>query len=933
MEAVEVMTKPWERRQQAKNTQTEQAKPWELRRANAAQQPQPEPEPVQEPEPVGLNQALAAAGSQYLSDAKDAGQDALDLASYVGGRFNKGLLAVPDFPAHLTDGLTWAIEKATGQPAGTYADAYKLADTDLGKAVTASPYPEGEVSKPAKVLGAMAEAGSGGFISKASKISPMADMIMAGGAGLGQLIGGDTGETVGTLGSIPFAIRSAMKNDNPTQKLFGLDEQDGVKIVDHTQKQTGNWVKRKKENAAYHYINENLGAPENLAEILRASYSQGGDAGSMAQRTGSIDLADAEAKNILRNLEGSKVKEAQDAFVPEFVGEAKKDIVGDVDVADTKAIAKQTFNDNEASILADKEARLVEALNAKENATRDLIKNEEGLQNAIDATTVSARASDSSTEAATRYSDIYDENYKGNVKPLYEAGKSTAPMESKNIAEAAKNTYAAMRKDNPEAFDTVAKKIGLDAEIKIFEDGGKLPQELLTVIRRLQSKIDGAYNDSSPTALKGDEIALGSSVVKTLKSAYEDAVPKIKEANAAFEAHANRFPNSSLGKSISKNTPEEFVKGLAATNEKGAKVRKDLKEINDPVLNEAIETNLRAVFTRDYASSEKGAAEFNKKYDDVLDLFPKLRGDLQNASAAKTGLNKSVNQLKIAESAAETAQALKNTSQGSEKAARAKTMLGKFSLKPNETVQSLLKSRDGTDSMAELDAGLKSIGQDGKLKPLLVSELSNNITESSLSPDNVRKFNDTIDGLTSSGVINQTEKDRLIGTVIKAAENKKLITSAQARRAEHSKSGQQEILASMIAGFGAGFFGSGQRLMLTGAFRRETLKMLSGNARNAEVSNMLADPKKYLAAASRDKKLAANAAKNMDDYEKAILKQYHGDTQIPYRAKNFAQKMFAEGLNMTPSEYTVFKKRMLSLSRTSIGLTNAVQAYTNNKSK
>ena len=807
-------------------------------------------------------------------------------------------------PAHLTDAATWGIEKVTGQPAGTYADSYKLADTDLGKAFTAEAYAEGEAPRAVDALRTAGDWGAGGALSKASKVSTVPDVIMAAGAGGGQYLGGDEGEMLGGLGSLPFAIISAMRgNANPAQKITSAEKR-AVEYIDGIANIGGDKLS------------------DQLPAIIRAANMEGETGGSLAQITGVSGLADLEKLLGTKSTMAHKIKEAQQAFIPSQVDNAQVAVTGGDDASGMLPAAREAFDTTEDAIQAEATARLAGAMTQEKAAEAALQGSEAMLGQAKTAVSSGARPSESSVAASARLKELDDANHAKNVKPLYDQIASDTPIDT---SQAANNAISAIKDrlvKSPAATKAVMKKVGLNGLVKKFKEGG-LPQDLRFELMNMKAKVDKLYK-SSEGGITSVEAGDAKKILNILEKELKDAVPAYKLADEAYTAHRAKFRGSEVGGVDSKSLAEEFGKRLSATGEKGAVVRDDLARIDDPQLTGEVGNYLRGVFDRDHSVGAKGAEGFLKKYDEVLDLYPDLRKEVEGVVVGEQGIKQSTSALAKATKQAKEADRSLNFERGAGMNARAKTVLGRYTNEPNDTISNLLSSRDSVDDISRLNADLKNIGQEGKLKTTLVDELSKRVRNSSNTQSAIDKNIEIVDKLELSRVISPTDASRLRNSLNRIGGAKGLLSDADMRGIEGTMSGTKNILASIAAGVASGGFSSSHRLMLTGAFRREILKMMDGGSKgNVEIAEMLADPQKYLTAASKTKAHADDTTETLKRMEAELLSRDSGLT---------ADKI-AEGIGLTPEMYKKLKASLIQKTRTPAGLSRAMQTREEKQNK
>lgn len=683
-----------------------------------------------------------------------------------------------------------------------------------------------------------AEWGAGGLVNAPRKaVSVVPDVMAAGGAMVGQALGGDVGEVAGGITGVlssAFRPRSVTGDITPSQK----DAAEKLQSVD----------------------------PNAYDRVLRST----GQEGTVAERARSQPLTDIEVTLSRsdpvfgRELEGQYSARSSsledEAMIPFRRGRAgldrsvAKERVGTIeDKIDARTMTR-TDNRSKGDI-AELEAgeelsniSAAKAIAALDESKRALSASEEAG--------APLRSTERPAESATRAQEQVSEAAKlfrsEKETPAWEAYKKQPPFSQEPFYSAIEDYLNGMNKIDRTAFNEAFKN---PLRFLDKKDATIAPDDIQRLLSKMKKDASNArFKDDGPD---NETITHMDNLIARVEGSIPDPDGLHSAAKKQTIEYYRRFGDDAVQKAIS-DDPEKFWMNIGTTDEMGARGARLLNETELPGAPSMIFDQLAAMASREGGIS-RGFIERNA--DMMASLPPEQQALINNAAEAREYAERAMRDAEISGKRDASVQkgvesrerqlnraldaSAKNARREGErlKSAVGKSNLSKFAKSPDRTIKALL-NRDGAEDLGVL---FRQVSRDGG-GDAFKARAGDALKEKLLSGDREAR-----QVLVDSGILTKQEADNIerIANDLQSVEmRKKAINTILG-----NPQGESNIVDAMRTGaavvVGRATPGSD---LFTIPLARRIIKRMTENAVNPEelraIEEMMLNPEKYLSTIS-----------------------------------------------------------------------------------
>jgi hypothetical protein len=762
----------------------------------------------------------------------------MDYAKSVGSGLAQAGMDVVDAPFAIGNILTQGTQDLMGiapqdRPIGkaTLPSEYLKEVPVVGDVIrggTARAIPKGQ-SGWADALRTGSEWGAGLLTNPAKKLP---DILMAGGAALGEAIGDDTGEVIGGLtGMLQGAKRSRKA---PKQPASTSDEK------------------------AINFILENAEDPSIAIANLRKA-QETGEVGSLAELTrdrGIFNVESAAQKGSVLKRKLDDITQQRGEQIIEEVGQP----FGTGGDAPTIASARKT--ELQRPIIAKKEQAIAEGETLLPQAQAKVTQAKDQAQKAASDVSVPAKPSQASKELSETYTASEKEFVTNTEKPAWKAFSDGKNLNVDDVKDILKTDLDELSKTEANILN---QKFG--SQISLVRDWDKTvaPDEVHTVVSQIKAINNNARQNNDFDNANRLLAKMGDSLETSLKqlgskSAYDNAVSISKEKFA-------RFTPSRVGKERGKLEPETLGSRLLDQKEGGAVVGDLIKAADSPYITKKAENYIKSVAKRDGVDDA-----FLKGYDELLDRFPELKSQLQQvkktqdnlAEAEKGALPKTIEaaKTKVKADADKAASGLSKSVSN--------LQINKFKQDPVKFLDNALKG--SAEDLTKLNRQMGRVeGGKEALKASIKDRVINKITVDKSGKQTVPfgaidEFSKVKNNLIESGVLTADEVAD-IDRALEKASISGLRKQAAVQKTNEAESAFADILSSAGAIAALGMLPASNQLMLAGTIKRLFRRKLDSKTVNKNtieaLNDMVINPKRFLQGVS-DRKITTE--KELDKF-------------------------------------------------------------------
>lgn len=652
------------------------------------------------------------------------------------------------------------------------------------------------------------------------------DALIGGAAALGEQLYDDAGELIGGLGAtLASLLRGKPKIDAPaTEKAKEI-------ILSEARK------------------------PDDLATVLRESL-ESGDTGTLAELTRDPGVFNIEAAAGKGTALQARLDELSQARIDQEAGRVSQQLGGELPVRpleDVQQLAGERVGGLEQAIAAQQArntARGVEGVEAQ------LPQAEQALVQAQIEANQAARVVDTplkTAEASEQLSGVYAREQQA-LKELETAPAWKKFDEGEEVtAKQFQDDIDKWSKENLTGTEArmLSQKFGSTLKHIFDVDGIIRPKEIQSIVSEIKrinnnaSKPGGEF--TSANKFLGD---IGRRLEQSLENLPGDAYAKAREAT---RVEKTRFEPSRVGKARGVDEARTFGERLMKGGSAGAEVGELILAAKSPEVTKAAETFFKSV-----AKTEGLNDAFMKNYDQLLDRFPELKGQLEKAKEAQdllTPRREAVTELPetIKKQAEDITKAKETKAKGLSESV-AKSQVGK--LKANSETF-LNKALTGSaEDLTKVNKQLSRVeGGQEALKLAVKDRVLGKIVKSTggdlqIPAKSVEEFNSVKRNLIDSGILTKDEVIEIEGRLSNVAETGKLRKASAVKRAQEAQTIADDVIASGLSIAALNNLpNSTNQLMLAGVVKRSISKLIKNETSDKEtmaaLEAILKDPKKF----------------------------------------------------------------------------------------
>jgi hypothetical protein len=751
---------------------------------------------------------------------------------------NKGLVDVANLPFMASGFLADQANSLMGRETGNNFDLY---DIPFIQQATAKPQVAGVDADVGDSIYAGAQWASGLPSAAAKGLSKIPDLMMGLGAGVGEELGGETGEMMGGMLALAQSLR--------TGKPADLD---------------------KVSQQASEFIQANTLNPD------RALTDLGGAIARNEQGT----LADLSNDAGLYNLEGAVPKGTNlDRAINEQIiarqeqsaneiaapfGEGSAELARSIAAGDVRAtnvniadVAKQQRNTLEQTVSKQiSEAEQVAAQQQKlaEQATAEA----DQLAAGVSTTTKEFEGSRALRGAVEKNAD---ELRKSLLQPAWDKFEKGAPVEISELQNVLSEKIDSLA---PElADDLVSKYKTLIGQIENWE-GQAEPRSVQYVLSQIKDATNNAKQTGNYTVLEKELGRLGEAIQKQLENPVNNTA--FTEAlSASKEFYRKTGKNTKFGKAVLNEEAETFADRVSFQGNKGAATGRIIQESGSEEIKSLAQDQIKAI-----AVNEGIDQKFMDNYDGFLSEFPELKRDFQRVADSRF---KAAEMDKLAKEVATKSEAgstkLKSTLEkekgkiSNREAGLAKSIsreiISKYNDAPEATVTNLLKSKDGAKELNKLYRGLKMAGGEAEFKAQIGQQMRDILAPkvnktNRADAGSIDKFDKMRKTLVDSKVLTKKEADD-IAEALQRNDTEFLRRSAGNQSVKAVLSETDKLMASAGAATLLAPASGGAQLMLQASVRRQLVNYMQRKKYSdktlAKIDEFIANPERYYDAAMK----------------------------------------------------------------------------------
>ena len=774
-------------------------------------------------------------------------------ASTLAGGVNQAAFDLLDAPSNIYNLGLKGLRALTGS-GSEGAQAPVPSESRLLKTLkqrgTARAVPEGE--------NALLDAGrtglewaSGGAFTKGSKVP---DLMMGGGAALGEYVGGDTGEVIGGI----TGLLAGGKNPRRSKA-----EKVDAKTVDFMRENAENF-----DGAMYNLQraidNGETGTLADLTKdrgifnvetdaVAKGSNADWGVRGIRGERNEQIV---DEASGVFGSGDSSRLTPLAAQREMQLSQQGRSAVARQLDSETTQISAQPEF----ASVLPKAQAELT---SASDRASA-----------ALDDVAIPSKPSQASADFSDEYArseKAFDSNI---LKPAWEKFSGGKKIATADVTAMLK---ADLDKLNKVEADILNQKFG--SQISLIRGFGKTvaPDEVQTVVSQIK-----AINRN---ARKANDYDNANRLLEKLGGSLENSIMKLGNSDdytaalAATQEKFNRFAPTRIGEARGLNEPRTFGQRTLDINEGGAEVGALIRQSNDPNIVGRAEDYIKSI-----AGKNGVDQNFLDNYDELLDSFPDLK---QRLNAVKSTQDELVSAQKGIDAAtatdAKSQTLLTKTLGAAQKTADKKAtglsnsvgnlQLSKLREAPKAFLDKALKGESADLEKLSRQMGRVDGGTDA-LRAAVRDRFVNSIKDKQgvVTTGKVADFHTNKRNLVSSGILTKDEVAQ-IERVLERVNVTGLSKTAGARKTEQADGAMVDILASGGSVVALGVLPAQNQLLLAGTVRRLLKNQLGqGIGQDAKVlagiENMITNPKKFLDGMVKEKIMTEKA---LEDYTKRYI--------------------------------------------------------------
>tara|TARA_R110002167_G_scaffold252882_1_gene459222 strand:- start:765 stop:3416 length:2652 start_codon:yes stop_codon:yes gene_type:complete len=748
-------------------------------------------------------------------------------AAHVATAVNRVPFDIIDTPNMVGQAAGWGLDKMGFEDAGKTASTMfpKLSESrfikPLKDAVT-SPFVAAGAAPLTEKLHTATEWGVGAPMAKVQKTSMMPDLLMSGGAVLGDEIGRffDDGQTGEVVGGVSGFLASLLRG----KKGIGKNDAKAVELVsDAIDKTEGANAKLNQAVAR-----QDSGTLADLTEAQSIYNIEAGIAPKGSPMRDDIDRAVAQTDAKLQSDIGSTLP---DGSLETSRVAAQQDLQGRLDEVE--------LNRGNEVIQAQAAADAEDALNAAEWTTL------EGKGRESQAIADALRADSNAAQEVLNTQPIPSDASKNLAGDLDTIDRFDKRAESRawsviddagaiDVSQAAKNMddFSATLKLPP--TDAEAIKVAFRPEfdrITSWTKAGVEPKEIQSVLRNMKQKIADNAADGSPdyahTSAKKMVRYLESQLTDTTVTQGFDG---FREAIASTVKRFDRTKAEKVGKARRSPETETLTDRLGYTGKGGAATARLIKKTESPVAIEKSHDVIRA------EGKDKGVDEkFIKDHQGYLSAFPEFNAEMQAIANKRTKADagasaNTTNQTQLEKALSEVDKGFEETRKGLTKTREAanikagkqvvdsgKGLVADFSRDAEGTINKLLGKAKGEGSLvegkqlSELHEWAKTKGVEESFKSHVKQQLMNK-----MFPDDtvglakatnatLKTFKQNKQRLVDAGIFTQKQADTLEKEIatIAAQKVKRSRASADPLAPELTAMEERMSMAAAIATVGS----------------------------------------------------------------------------------------------------------------------------------
>jgi hypothetical protein len=733
----------------------------------------------------------------------------MDRVNYLSGGFNKGIFDIVDFPS---TALNFGLDLA-GAPAqvrsGVPSEYFNIREdyTRVPEAVKNTPTPAMDAARTGLEWGA-------GAALPTSMMAKVPDLLAAGGAMLGEQIGGDTGELIGgvTGGLSPVTFKAL-----------------GALVTGS--KQTP------EVEAVLAFLRSNM-SPQQLIDAknaVKAALARG-EKGTLSDLSGSNKLADIEAS-------ASKDSDVREALIPKYqerkdqIGEQFSGISPSTGDSPTQPIS-DSLNTMNAQAVADQQASIAGATGSRQAVEAESIAAQQAAE-AADAAMGGTGRTDKSSAALSGEYDKYATELRATLDgPAWEKFDASTQMDvaeiKADIALYAKDLPQMMRADMFKKFNSVlrnVKNLGEGAE------GIADPKDVQYVL--------SAIKDINRSAAATGDFGTLNTKLSDISRIVDDAMRESPEVGGAFKDAIEATVKKKVmlgGDVLSKARraePELFGEVANFKGDRGAVTMRNIKESQNPDIMAGTEAHLREIFRKE------GVTEATlTNYAAALDEFPALKGQVETviktgdtAALAKTADTKAGSTLtkSIAAANAKAAEQLTGISG---------LGMSKYVSKPKAYMASTLSAADDSGELGKIYKHLqeKSPSAAAEFKSTAMASLKDDVLRvDDLKAENSTAVTNKLNRLLDNGIISLDDMKE-VSNVISMQEGRRLRRSGGSVKTPAASANiMDDVVSTVVAYPVLSTMPGGHQLMVAGTIKSVLKRIMRDSHSDPKVLTQLAD--------------------------------------------------------------------------------------------
>jgi hypothetical protein len=717
----------------------------------------------------------------------------MDRVNYLAGGFNKGVLDLVDFPIVLGNAAYDTLHLPQSWKAPMPSDLLGFRD-----AMTAVPESVEQAETPVMdSLRTGLEWGSGAAVpsSKAAKIP---DLLAAGGAMLGEQIGGETGELIGGIGGAltPAGMKGlVLPAVDKAKDFFGLaGKQDS------------------ETEAVMRFLRGNTD-DQGMVDARKAidDALERGETGSLADMSKSPDLAKVEASSL-------KDAQTREAMRPVYQERMDK-VAGQFDEIAPATGVNPTAPIRSQLGAAKEQARAFETANiarGEEGYKAALTKSVEA-ENAAKAADAGVGGTGRTDISSAALSDTYG-TYEKQLRETLDgpAWKKFDEASQMDIA-AMKADISAYTKDLPETMraDMYSKFNSVLRNVKNMGDTAD-PKDVQYALSAIKDINRSARNsgDFGTLNLKLSEI---SDIVDSAMRTSPEVGDSFKAAIKATVDKKAMLGGDVLAKAR-RAEPEIFAQTANFKGDQGATTMRNIAASDNQEIMAGAEAYLRDAIRKEGVSDKTLTT-----YAAALDYFPELKGQIQKtistgdtAALAKTAEKQAGSALKEGINAAK-GKATERVSKVS------KLGLSKYVSAPKKFITSNLSAADDSGQLGQVYKRLQREGKgaDKAFKSQVLGTLKDEVLKiDDISADSGVALQNKINRLVENGVLSLNDMDEVSAIIAKQEGRRLRRAGGTVDTAAHVSSMTDDLAATALTLPLLSAMPSGHQLMAAGMLKR-----------------------------------------------------------------------------------------------------------------